>query len=308
MFDADRRYVRAGGAELEAVGMAPEEIEGATAHDIFPEQLADELVGYYNSTLDGNSHTFTRAIGGKTYRTWTVPVQISDEDIDYGMGMSQNVTDQIERRQELERQNERLEEFASIVSHDLLSPLTVVEGHLELARETCESDHLTQAADALDRSQALIDDLLELARGGETVGEPEPVALTDVAERSWETVATGSALLETHATRTAQADRSRLQELFENLYRNSVEHGDDDVTVSVGEMDDGFYVADTGPGIPESEREEVFEAGYSTSDGGTGFGLRIVEQVADAHGWEVAATESERGGVRFEFTGVEKGE
>jgi signal transduction histidine kinase len=54
--------------------------------------------------------------------------------------------------------------------------------------------------------------------------------------------------------------------------------------VSVGAIDDGFYVADTGPGIPESDREDVFEAGYSTNAAGTGFGLRIVKQIIDAHG------------------------
>jgi signal transduction histidine kinase len=77
------------------------------------------------------------------------------------------------------------------------------------------------------------------------------------------------------------------------------------VTVSVGTTDDGFYVADTGPGVPESAREWIFEAGHSTAEAGTGFGLRTVEQIADAHGWEVGVTESERGGARFEFTGVE---
>jgi PAS domain S-box-containing protein len=307
MFDDNLRYVRVGGGELEALGVAPDEIEGSKVHDIFPEQLADELAQYYTDTLEGNSHTFTQRVAGKTYRTWTVPVQIGDTDIDYGMGMSQNITGQIQRRQELERKNERLEEFASIVSHDLRSPLSIVEGRLELAQESCESDHLTRAADALDRSQALIDDLLTLAREGETVGELEPVDLADVAEDSWQTVETGSATLEAHGTHTLRADRSRLQELVENLYRNAVEHGGDGVTVSVGAMDDGFYVADTGPGIAEADREEVFEAGYSTNEDGTGFGLRIVKQIADAHEWEITVTESEQGGARFEITGVEKG-
>ncbi len=137
------------------------------------------------------------------------------------------------------------------------------------------------------------------------MGELESVGLADVAERSWQTVETGSATLETHATHTLSADRSQLQELFENLYRNAVEHGGDEVTVHVGTMDDGFYVADTGPGVSESDREEVFEAGYSTAEDGTGFGLRIVEQVANAHGREVTVTESEHGGARFEVTGTE---
>jgi signal transduction histidine kinase len=219
--------------------------------------------------------------------------------------MIRDITQQKRQRLKLERQNDRLDEFAHIVSHDLRSPLSIVEGRLELAQETCESDHLAEAADALTRSQALIDDLLTLAREGETVGELEPVDLADVAERSWETVETGPATLETHATDTLRADRSRLKELVENLYRNAIEHGGDGVTVSVGAIDDGFYVADTGPGIPEANREEVFEAGYSTDEDGTGFGLRIVEQIADAHGWEITVTESEESGARFEITGVE---
>ncbi len=110
--------------------------------------------------------------------------------------------------------------------------------------------------------------------------------------------------------------------MFENLFRNSVEHGstssrtesDDSVehgrcadgaapvTVSVGTTDDGFYVADDGVGIPPEERDDVFERGYTTSDTGTGFGLAIVVEVAQAHGWSVSVTESEDGGARFEFT------
>ena len=49
----------------------------------------------------------------------------------------------------------------------------------------------------------------------------------------------------------------------------------------------------------------MFEAGYSTSDRGTGFGLSIVSEIADAHGWTVEATEGADGGARFEITGVD---
>jgi signal transduction histidine kinase len=93
-----------------------------------------------------------------------------------------------------------------------------------------------------------------------------------------------------------------------------VEHGstsprsrafeDDGVGVTVGDLPDGFYVADDGPGIPASKRDTVFDVDYSTSDDGTGFGLRIVEQIAEAHGWTVEVTEGREGGARFEITGV----
>jgi PAS domain S-box-containing protein len=83
------------------------------------------------------------------------------------------------------------------------------------------------------------------------------------------------------------------------------DHGDHDVAVTVGDLDDGFYVADDGPGIPPSERERVREAGYSTAHDGSGFGLSIVHDVAEAHGWTLSITDSESGGARFEITGVE---
>jgi len=79
------------------------------------------------------------------------------------------------------------------------------------------------------------------------------------------------------------------------------------VTVEIGSLpdDDGFYVADDGPGVPEEEREAVFQPGYSTSDDGSGFGLVSVEQIVRDHGWRIDVGESAAGGARFEISGVE---
>jgi len=209
------------------------------------------------------------------------------------------------RTRKLERQNDRLEEFASVVSHDLRNPLKLARGRIELASDERDSSHLADAIDALDRSEDLIDDLLTLARQGETVGEREPVDLADIAESIWETTDTKGATLSPGVDRTIDADRSHLRQLLENLFTNAIEHGGTGVTVRVGTVDDGFYVEDTGPGIPEADRAAVFEAGYSTAESGTDFALRIVEQVATAHGWTVRVTEGTSGGARFEFTGAE---
>ncbi|MDB2263512.1 HAMP domain-containing sensor histidine kinase [Halorubrum ezzemoulense] len=106
------------------------------------------------------------------------------------------------------------------------------------------------------------------------------------------------------ATATVRADRSRLKQVLENLLRNAVSHGGADVTVTIGDLDGGFYVADTSPGLPEDERGEVFEAGHTTDSDGTGFGLAIVERAGEAHGWAVCVTDGPDGGARSEFTGV----
>nr|WP_305882612.1 HAMP domain-containing sensor histidine kinase [Haloplanus ruber] len=118
-------------------------------------------------------------------------------------------------------------------------------------------------------------------------------------------VPSDDATLAVESDRTIRADRSRFRQVLENLFANAVEHGGAEVTVSVGDLPDGFYVADDGVGIPENEREEVFEAGYSTTTDGTGLGLRIVKRIVDGHGWKVAVTDSDGGGTRVEITGVD---
>jgi PAS domain S-box-containing protein len=245
----------------------------------------------------------------------TVPNAFDEQDIAVGRILAANMEAALaaverdeqlrERERELSVQNERLEQFTSVVSHDLRNPLNVATGRLELVRETCDSEHLDAIERAHDRMQALIDDLLLLARTGESITEREPVALATITEDCWQTVDTADATLAVETDRVVRADPTRLRQLFENLIRNSVEHAGPTVTVTVGDCLGGFYVADDGPGIPEENRDQVFESGYSTAEDGTGFGLSIVKQIAGAHGWDVAVTDATDGGARFEFTGVE---
>lgn len=232
---------------------------------------------------------------------------LDQEDIQLGRILAANTEvalDRLEREQELSRQNERLEEFASVISHDLSSPLNVAKGRLGLIEDN--EAQVEPIGNALDRMEALIQDVLALARQGQTVDETEPVTLSDIIEQCFRNVSTGGASIEIDGDGVILADPARLPEVFENLFRNSVEHGGEDVTIRVGTMRNGFYVADDGQGIPEADRDRVFESGFSTSDEGTGFGLAIVKQIAEAHGWSVAVTESESGGARFEFTDVAK--
>lgn len=213
-----------------------------------------------------------------------------------------------DRERELERENERLETFASLLSHDLRNPLSVASSYLELARETGDRDSLEQVATALERMESIIDDMLTLAREGQTLrdGDLEAVSLRTIARDSWATTETPDAELEIESDRQMQADASRLKHVFENLYRNATVHNERPVTVRVGALQtgDGFYVEDDGSGIEAADREVIFDPGLTTSDDGTGYGLYIVRTIANAHGWSVAVTESETGGARFEFTGV----
>jgi signal transduction histidine kinase len=224
-----------------------------------------------------------------------------------------------EQRRELERQNERLDEFASIISHDLRNPIQVLEGSLDQARQTGENEQFDRCDRALDRMKQLVSDVLTLAREGETIRDPESVDLSTLAADCWETVDTGDAVLDCPADGVIEADRGQLEQLMANLFGNAVKHGVSDepsvgdtlgdavehggrgVTVTVGDLDDGFYVEDDGQGIPAAERDSVFQTGYSTATDGTGFGLSIVQKIVDAHGWSITVTEGTDGGARLEI-------
>jgi PAS domain S-box-containing protein len=212
--------------------------------------------------------------------------------------------DRVDQRQRLERQNERLDEFASVVSHDLRNPLSVAETRLELEQRDSESEHLDHVERAHERISTLIDDLLTLAREGAGVNDVEPVELDSFVDQCWRHVETAQATVVSNSGRTIRADRSRLRQLLENLFRNAVDHGGSGVTITVGGLSTGFFLEDDGPGIPEDERDKVFDVGYSTDDDGNGFGLSIVKRVAEAHGWDVSVTAATDGGTRFEITGV----
>jgi PAS domain S-box-containing protein len=235
-----------------------------------------------------------------------------------------DITERRRHEQELERQNARLERFASVVSHDLRNPLVVARGSLHLARESHDPADFERVEAALERMDTLIDGLLSLSRDGQPVEETRPVSLERVVSEAWQTVPTDGATLDVSLDGyTVEAEEQRLRQLLENLLANCVEHGTagrqasasdgeqardaeretGGVRVHVGRLPDGegFFVADDGPGLPDASVDDLFEYGYSTSDDGTGFGLAIVRGIAEAHGWRVVATESASGGARFEI-------
>jgi signal transduction histidine kinase len=273
---------------------------------------------------------------------------VEDGEVIGLIGVGIDVTERERTRRRLQRQTDRLSKFASIVSHDLRTPLSTAHGNLHLFRASGDESYLDRVDRAHDRMDALIEDVLELARQGRVVDDPAPIPLDRPVLAAWRNADTGNATLvrvpadesagassegtaESDGTRGAAApagatgddvslgeitaDEGRMQDLFENVFRNSVEHGhpsdaDGDGATSerpgpvirVGRRDDGgFYVADDGPGIDPGERDRVLAWGYTTADDGTGLGLGIVDAIAGAHGWTVSVDESVEGGARFDF-------
>lgn len=227
-----------------------------------------------------------------------------------GFAVYIDITEQRARERRLQQQNDRLNEFASVISHDLRNPMGAVKHRIEMARQTGSEEHLDDALAALGRMDELLRDLLNMAKQGDQLGQTEPLSLETVARTAWNHIATGDARLTIVEDRTIVADSGRLTQMLENLFINAVKHGgvpdDGGIEVRVGiDEDDSLFVEDDGRGIPVEERQTVFESGYTTASDGTGYGLAIVRQVTRAHGWNVCVTESVDGGARFEFRDVE---
>lgn len=246
-------------------------------------------------TVDGDSRHYTITLS---------ELSVHETITGYVVVLS-DVTELEASRRQISQQNEQLDAFAGTVSHDLRSPLHIANGQVGLLKKLYDDDRLEKIDDAHRRMETLIDELLMLARDGTQVGETRPVGLEACATASWQQAKTPAATLHVTDNRTINADPTRLQQLLENLIRNAIAHGGNDVTVTIGTTADGFYVSDNGIGIPEDKREKIFDMEYTTSHQGTGLGLYIVSRIAEGHNWAISVSESVDGGARFNITGVE---
>ena len=223
------------------------------------------------------------------------------EDGEYNglLGAVRDITERKKREEELERKNRRLEHVMEVFSHDLRNPLTVAMGRLELIDD---GEHVEKVAGALDRVSQILEAEENYIQDGRRVEDYSTVDIESIARSTWNNVDTKEAELSTEEY-ILEADDERLKHVFENLYSNAVKHGGEDVLIEVGPMveDEGFYVQDDGVGIPDSEKDQVFDYRNTFSEEGAGLGLYHVREIAEAHEWELDLEDSPKGGARFEF-------
>ncbi|MDS0475202.1 ATP-binding protein [Natrinema sp. 1APR25-10V2] len=301
--DGTKQIVDANPAFEGTFGYAKSAITGSAIDDVLvpddgdPVAIADAVGLEEVVTADVDRLT---AEGRGAFRLVGFATEIDDEVYEYAIYT--DVSERKRRERELERQNDRLDAFASTVSHDLRNPLTLAAGHLENLEPHVDDDgerYHEEIAWALGRMNDLIESVLALARSGQQLTETEPVALDAVIDQAHRTVDPEIELVRDESLPTIEADADRLLVLFENVFRNAREHAGTDATLTIEAIDGGFAIADDGPGVPPDERDDILESGYSTAAEGTGFGLAIVDEVVDAHGWSIAVEESEAGGLRL---------
>jgi signal transduction histidine kinase len=326
----------------------PTPLEGTAITAVLPAQLRDgqrlrtEFDSPVEVSLDHDGQT-------RQYLARCQPVEPDRESVSRGAVVTMtDITARKRRERELERlsertqrKNEQLERMAGVISHDMAAPLSTAEKTLSLLRADLDDPDpsVEQSLDDLDtvhdRLRGFAEHLPRLARESIDVKTTEACDLATVTEAAWNTVETGHLELTITDSRTVHADRQRLQQVFENLLRNTVEHGviatqtaSDGIvkhgsssdfaragqtgqtastdatgatTVRVGTWENGVFVEDDGPGISPDQREHIFEYGMSTGNS-SGFGLAIVRTIIEAHGWEIDVADQTTEGARFEIT------
>lgn len=302
LLDAEGVILDVNSRASENLGYDREELLGKTIHEfgttggVHPFDRPDEdFEGDGVLTVEGRH---TRADGSH----YPVEARMVDLDVEGEprfLAISRDVTALKEHEAALERKNEELEEFATLLSHDLGNLLNIATGNLRLAREEVDNEYLSTVANSLERMDDLLQQVLTLARQGRTIGERTTVQLKElVAERA---EGLEHSNIDIAVTGSVSADRDRLAQVVDNLLRNAIEHGGEGVRVEVGDLDNGFYIRDDGPGFPAGDPSELLESGSTTKEDGGGLGLYIVRRIVEAHGWTIDLIDCHGDGARVEI-------
>ena len=236
-------------------------------------------------------------------------------------------SEELERRAaDLARSNADLDQFASVISHDLLDPINVISGYLELLQERVGSgldaevtDWVGRITGCAQRVFSLVQDLLEYSRVSADGEEPGPssVSLADALADATDNLQSlmagthGASAVEVVGQLPAvQGNRNELCRMFQNLIANAVIHGGRPVRVTISALHHEdrvtVRVSDDGKGLPPTQMERVFgmfeRAGQQGPEPRTGLGLAICRKIVNRSGGTIWMEPNPEAGVSVVFT------
>lgn len=216
------------------------------------------------------------------------------------------ITETERHRREVERHNAQLEGFAAGVNHELRNAIQVATGYTSQAASALEAEDVTDARQSLERVSEAVErmadrvaDLSTLARHGRTLRDTESVPVREAARAAWQTTDTGDSELTITGDGSVDADRVRLEDLFEAAFEFTVDNDASHVTVDVG--DRTFTIEDDGAAPSVTDTERFFDYGDAVPSTQAGMHLPNVQTLARVHGWEVSVDTDYRDGLRLEI-------
>jgi PAS domain S-box-containing protein len=234
-------------------------------------------------------------------------------------------TEQVDARRKVEDLSRLKDEFLSIASHELRTPVTSIKGYTQLAKTlirendlATSEEYLDIALDQIDRMSRLILELLDVSRieTGRLEIRREPIQWTafvrDVVHRHPAASDRRFHVSLPESAKEVYGDRDRLEQVLGNLLENAAKYSPDgsDIYVTVEDRGEQLVTAvcDRGIGIPADELGQVFERFHrgrqvsSTNYGGLGLGLYITKQIVERHGGTIWVDSKERSGTTFFFS------
>ncbi len=308
------------------LGYGIEEMMGRSLYDFMDEE--GRKIAEYNmerrqqGIKEQHDFEFMRKDGSRIYASLeTSPILDEGGNFIAAMALVADITERKRAEEELERINNELEAYASIVSHDLRGPIAVVTSASSTIGELMARCHDKQAvgqvmevADMIKKSslsaQALIDNLLNLARAGQAPSKVSEVAIRETVQKALEEKAVPIEEKKIKVTADddlgrIMADPTHIYQLFSNVIGNAIAYNDNpypEIRITY-QKEDGVHryrVRDNGSGIPPDDAEKVFLPLYRGKEGDTGLGLAIVKKIVNIYGGDIKVYKDS--GACFEFT------
>lgn len=316
---AERTY---GYTEAEALNM--------NIQQIIPEDKKEETLAFIRSLQEGGDTASceTKRItkDGQILDVWLTVTPLKD-DMGKPVAVATTERDITERKrteEKMRRTNEELNDFISVVSHELKTPIIAINGFADLLFQQYGArlddkgrEYLNQVRASASRMEALVTDLLTLGQIGHVPLRLKQISSDDLIRsvvsnlQAW-TQERNIKVILADGFPSVYCDPGRLREVFENLLVNAIKYmgGASSPRIEIGWEDREeciqFYVRDNGIGISPQHQMSIFERFHRLADPhdieGTGLGLAIVKRIIDIHGGKIWV-ESEKGkGSVFFFT------
>jgi PAS domain S-box-containing protein len=304
-------------AAEEMFGWSEAEVVGERAPFV-PDEKQEEFEQYIEDIEDGNVKRGVETVRKRKDDTRldvslsSAKVTANGELVGY-MGTFEDISQRLNYERRLERQRDNLELLTQMMSHDIRNDLQVISAYAELLAERAEGEDREYVETILSNTETAVDltqsarDLAEAMRRTDAGREPTPLRGTLEAqiEETRASYARASVTVDGHVPGVSVLANDMLSSVFRNLLKNAVEHSDKpvpDVTVTIDVDDDAVVVriADNGPGVPDSQKREIFGRGEKGLESeGTGIGLYLVDTLVSDYGGDVWVEDNDPEGAVF---------
>lgn len=219
--------------------------------------------------------------------------------------IGQDIQTQLDK-QELAQQRDQFKNFASFVSHDLKNPLNCALGYLDLIEDSDEvqEEYRENIEGSLEKMESIISDMELLADTMGEIDDVEEISLYEFFNNYKESEGFEGGHMDVKENldgKSILSNEGLFRRAVSNIITNAIDHNSSTINITIGSTNNGFFIEDDGKGIPQENKENIFEKGYTSTSDSTGYGLFIVKRICYVHGWDISVTDSASGGARFVF-------